>query len=69
MAQLADAVQGFVSLLARLMIAAIFLASAIGNKIPQFAGRRGGRSTRCGSSGCSRFRGHSVRGLRRMCFG
>ncbi|MGB8854452.1 MAG: DoxX family protein [Pirellulales bacterium] len=37
MAQLADAVQGFVSLLARLMIAAIFLASAIGNKIPQFA--------------------------------
>ena len=36
MAQLADAVQGFVSLLARLMIAAIFLASAIGNKIPQF---------------------------------
>jgi len=36
MAQLADVVQGFVSLLARLFIAAIFLASAIGNKIPQF---------------------------------
>jgi len=37
MAQFAAAVQGFVALLARLMIAAIFLASAIGNKIPQFA--------------------------------
>ena len=36
MSQLATAVQGLVSLLARLMIAAIFLASAIGNKIPQF---------------------------------
>lgn len=36
MAQLADAVQGFISLLARLFMAAIFLASAIGNKIPQF---------------------------------
>jgi putative oxidoreductase len=36
MSQLATAVQGLVSLVARLMIAAIFLASAIGNKIPQF---------------------------------
>ena len=36
MAQVATAVQGFVSLLARLLLAAIFLASAIGNKIPQF---------------------------------
>jgi putative oxidoreductase len=36
MAQLADAVQGLVSMLARLFLAAIFLASAIGNKIPQF---------------------------------
>ena len=36
MAQFATAVQGLVSLLARLMMAAIFVASAIGNKIPQF---------------------------------
>ena len=36
MEQFKTAVLGFVSLLARLMIAAIFLASAIGNKIPQF---------------------------------
>jgi putative oxidoreductase len=36
MAQLATAVQGLVSLLARFMLAAIFLASAVGNKIPQF---------------------------------
>ena len=36
MSQLTTIVQGFVSLLGRLMIAAIFLASAIGNKIPQF---------------------------------
>ena len=37
MEQFATAVQGFISLLARLLIAVIFLASAIGNKIPQFA--------------------------------
>ncbi|MBM4021731.1 MAG: DoxX family protein [Planctomycetes bacterium] len=36
MDQLATAVKGFVSLLARLLIAAIFLMSAVGNKIPQF---------------------------------
>ena len=36
MEQLATVAKGFVSLLARLMIAAIFLASAIGNKILQF---------------------------------
>ncbi len=36
MAQFATAVQGFVSLLARLMIVLIFLSSAIGNKIPHF---------------------------------
>jgi len=36
MAQFATAVQGLVSLLGRLFIAAIFLASAVGNKIPQF---------------------------------
>jgi putative oxidoreductase len=36
MEQMATMAQGLVSLLARLMIAAIFLASAIGNKIPQF---------------------------------
>jgi putative oxidoreductase len=36
MEQFKTAVLGFVSLLARLMIAAIFLAGAIGNKIPQF---------------------------------
>lgn len=32
------AVQGFLSLLARLMITAIFLSSAVMNKIPQFNG-------------------------------
>lgn len=36
MEQMQSMAQGLVSLLARLMIAAIFLASAIGNKIPQF---------------------------------
>jgi len=36
MEQLATFAKGFVSLLGRLMLAAIFLASAIGNKIPQF---------------------------------
>jgi len=36
MEQMATVAKGFVSLLARLMIAAIFLASAIGNKILQF---------------------------------
>lgn len=36
MEQMASMAQGLASLLARLMIAAIFLASAIGNKIPQF---------------------------------
>ena len=36
MAQFATAVQGLVSLLGRLFVAAIFLASAVGNKIPQF---------------------------------
>jgi len=36
MLQVATAVQGLVSLMARLLMAAIFLASAIGNKIPQF---------------------------------
>ena len=36
MEQMASMAQGLVSLLARLMIASIFLASAIGNKIPQF---------------------------------
>jgi putative oxidoreductase len=36
MASFADAVQGFVSLVARLALAAIFLLSAVGNKIPQF---------------------------------
>ena len=36
MEQMASMSQGLVSFLARLMIAAIFLASAIGNKIPQF---------------------------------
>jgi putative oxidoreductase len=36
MASFAEAVQGFVSLVARLAIAAIFILSAVGNKIPQF---------------------------------
>ena len=36
MEQFATVVKGFVSLLARLLIAAIFLVSAVGNKIPQF---------------------------------
>ena len=36
MEPLATVSQGFVSLLGRLMIAAIFLASAVGNKILQF---------------------------------
>ena len=36
MLQVATAAQGLVSLMARLLMAAIFLASAIGNKIPQF---------------------------------
>ena len=36
MEQLATVSKGFVSLLGRLMIAAIFLASAVGNKILQF---------------------------------
>jgi putative oxidoreductase len=36
MEQFATAVQGFVSLLARLLLAAIFLTSAVGNKIPHF---------------------------------
>ena len=36
MEQLAAVTQGFVSVVARLMLAAVFLASAIGNKIPQF---------------------------------
>lgn len=36
MEQVATAVQGFISLVARLAIAAIFMASAVGNKIPQF---------------------------------
>jgi putative oxidoreductase len=34
--QFATIVKGFVSLLARLLIAVIFLMSAVGNKIPQF---------------------------------
>jgi putative oxidoreductase len=33
---MANALQGFVTLLARLMLAAIFLVSAVGNKIPHF---------------------------------
>lgn len=37
MEQFATAMQGFVALLARLLLATIFLASAIGNKIPQFS--------------------------------
>ena len=37
MEQFATAVQGFVALLARLLLATIFLASAVGNKIPQFS--------------------------------
>lgn len=36
MEQIATIIQGIVSLLARLLIAAIFLVSAVGNKIPQF---------------------------------
>jgi putative oxidoreductase len=36
MEHMAAAIQGFVSVLARIMLAAVFLASAIGNKIPQF---------------------------------
>ena len=36
MEQFATIVKGFVSLLARLLIAVIFLMSAVGNKIPQF---------------------------------
>jgi len=36
MDQLATAVQGFIALLARLLLAAIFVLSAVGNKIPQF---------------------------------
>jgi len=36
MEQFATAVQGFTSLVARLMLTAIFLLSAVGNKIPQF---------------------------------
>ena len=36
MEQFATAVKGFVSLLARLLLATIFLVSTIGNKIPQF---------------------------------
>jgi putative oxidoreductase len=37
MEQFATAMKGFVALLARLLLAMIFLASAIGNKIPQFS--------------------------------
>ena len=36
MDSLATGVQGFVALLARLMLVAIFINSALGNKIPQF---------------------------------
>ena len=36
MEQFATIVKGFVSLMARLLIAVIFLMSAVGNKIPQF---------------------------------
>jgi len=36
MEQFATVVQGFTALLARLMLTAIFLMSAVGNKIPQF---------------------------------
>ena len=36
MEQLAAAMQGFLVLLARISLAAIFIASAVGNKIPQF---------------------------------
>ncbi|NCY02529.1 MAG: DoxX family protein [Planctomycetia bacterium] len=36
MEQLATAVQGALSLVARLLLAAIFVVSAVGNKIPQF---------------------------------
>ena len=36
MEQFATIVKGFVSLLARLLLAVIFLMSAVGNKIPQF---------------------------------
>ena len=36
MEQFATIVQGFTALLARLMLTAIFLMSAVGNKIPQF---------------------------------
>ena len=36
MDQFATIVKGFVSLLARLLLAVIFLMSAVGNKIPQF---------------------------------
>ena len=36
MEQLAAAMQGFLVLVARLSLAAIFIASAVGNKIPQF---------------------------------
>jgi len=37
MESLAAGVQGFVTLLARLMLVAIFMLSALGNKIPQFS--------------------------------
>lgn len=33
-------IQGFLSLVARLMITAIFLSSAVMNKIPQFKDRK-----------------------------
>jgi putative oxidoreductase len=36
MEQIATAIKGFTSLVARLSIAVIFLVSAVGNKIPQF---------------------------------
>lgn len=36
MEQLAAAMKGFMSLLARLCLAAVFVASLVGNKIPQF---------------------------------
>ena len=36
MEQLATAVQGFIAVIARLLLAAIFVVSAVANKIPQF---------------------------------
>ena len=42
MEQLASVMQGAIALVARLLLAAIFMVSAVANKIPQFQATAGG---------------------------